>query len=87
MNHSSRLRLAPAATAGIVVLGLLGFPVGRYAPLAVIVAVCPLTMYFMNAGDEPRAHVRALPRFPPAAAPRRPGPSRRARRAVTPARG
>lgn len=47
MNHTRHLRIAVAVVAGVAVLGLLGVPVGRFAPFAVILLVCPLMMYFM----------------------------------------
>ncbi|MEO7555643.1 MAG: DUF2933 domain-containing protein [Acidimicrobiales bacterium] len=50
MNHSSHLRIAVVAVAGVAVLGLLGFSVGSFAPFAVILLVCPLMMYFMMRG-------------------------------------
>lgn len=50
MNHTGHLRLAVAAIAGIAVVGLFGFPLGTYAPLALILLLCPLMMYFMMRG-------------------------------------
>ncbi len=50
MKHTNHLRIALAAVAGIAVLGLLGVPVGRYVPYALVLLVCPLMMFVMMRG-------------------------------------
>ncbi len=50
MNHSNHLRIAIGIVAGIAVAGLLGVPVGRFAPFALILLVCPLLMFLMMRG-------------------------------------
>ena len=84
MNHSSYLRVAAIAIAGVVVFALLGVPVMSAAPFALILLVCSLMMYFMmrnmghGSGSGSRSDHGAShdhPSFPP---PPPPPPARRA---------
>ena len=47
MTHTNHLFIAIGAVAVIAALGLFGLPVGRYAPFALILLVCPVMMFLM----------------------------------------